>query len=257
MMRAHQVSHFPGVPFHYEMLLRLGLARVGLPSLRTLTQAGGHLALESRAIAYRFMEDRGGRFFVMYGQTEAAPRIATLAHEDFPQFGGTVGRAIAGGRLIIRDEVGADLGMGKEGYIWYEGPNVMLGYAESVSDLTRGDELGGALPTGDMGWLGADGHLTITGRAKRMGKVYGLRVNLDEFERFLKTVHEASAVVQRGDRLRIFLAGDASSAAIPTLQRQFRERFTLPLSAYEYKVIDRIPTTDRGKIDYRFLAGLE
>jgi acyl-CoA synthetase (AMP-forming)/AMP-acid ligase II len=193
----------------------------------------------------------------MYGQTEAAPRIATLDHEDFPRFGGTVGRVIPGGRLVIRDEFGADLGAGQEGYVWYEGPNVMMGYSESFLDLARGDECGGVLRTGDMGWLGADGHLTITGRTKRMGKVYGLRVNLDEIERFVKTVHEESAVAQRGEKVLIFLAGEGSTDVIEALRRQFVERFTLPLTAYEYKVMDAIPTIGRGKTDYRLLESLE
>lgn len=256
-MRSHKVSHFPGVPFHYEMLLRLGLARVGLPSLRTLTQAGGHLALAAREKAHRFMDERGGRFYVMYGQTEASPRIATLDHDDFPRFSGTVGRAVPGGRLVVRDEVGLDLGAGQEGYVWYEGPNVMMGYAESSADLSRGDELGGVLSTGDTGWLSVDGHLTITGRAKRMGKVYGLRVNLDEIERFVKIVHEASAVVQRGEKVRVFLAGEGAAEASGSLRSRFVERFTLPLTAYEFNVVDSIPATARGKTDYRLLESLE
>lgn len=256
-MREHQVSHFPGVPFHYEMLLRLGLARVGMPSLRTLTQAGGHLALAAREKAHRFMDERGGRFYVMYGQTEASPRIATLDHDDFARFSGTVGRAVPGGRLVVRDEAGLDLGAGQEGYVWYEGPNVMMGYAESSADLSRGDELGGVLPTGDIGLLSVDGHLTITGRAKRMGKVYGLRVNLDEIERFVKIVHEASAVVQRGEKVRVFLAGEGAAEASDSLRSRFVERFTLPLTAYEFNVVDSIPATGRGKTDYRLLESLE
>lgn len=256
-MREQQVSHFPGVPFHYEMLLRLGLARVGLSNLRTLTQAGGHLALAAREKAYRFMDERGGRFYVMYGQTEASPRIATLDHYDFARFSGTVGRAVPGGRLVVRDEAGRDLGAGQDGYVWYEGPNVMMGYAESSADLSRGDELGGVLPTGDIGWLSVDGHLTITGRAKRMGKVYGLRVNLDEIERFVKIVHEASAVVQRGEKVRVFLAGEGAAEASDSLRSRFVERFTLPLTAYEFSVVDSIPATGRGKTDYRLLECLE
>jgi len=256
-MREHQVSHFPGVPFHYEMLLRLGLARVGLSSLRTLTQAGGHLALAAREKAHRFMDERGGRFYVMYGQTEASPRIATLDHDDFPRFSSTVGRAVPGGRLVVRDEAGLELGAGQDGYVWYEGPNVMMGYAESSAEGARGDELGGVLPTGDIGRLGGEGHLTITGRAKRMGKVYGLRVNLDEIERFVKTVHEASAVVQRGEKVRVFLAGEGATGASDSLRSRFVERFTLPLTAYEFSVVDSIPATGRGKTDYRLLESLE
>ena len=257
LMREQHVSHFPGVPFHYEMLLRLGLARLGLSSLRTMTQAGGHLALEAREKVYRFMNDHGGRFYVMYGQTEAAPRIATLDHDDFIRFSGTVGRAIPGGRLVIRDESEFDLDAGREGYIWYQGPNVMMGYAESVDDLARGDDFNGELPTGDIGWLGIDGHLTITGRAKRMGKIYGHRVNLDEIERCVKSIHQESAVIQRGDKVSVYLAGDGGELAIVKLRASFSQRFTLPVLAWEFRLIDALPLTDRGKVDYRLIESLE
>ena len=47
-IRSNSVTHFPGVPFHYEMLLRLGLERLRLESVRTLTQAGGHMPIDLR-----------------------------------------------------------------------------------------------------------------------------------------------------------------------------------------------------------------
>ena len=83
------------------MMLRLGFERLGLDTVRTLTQAGGHLALAAREKAHAFMEARGGRFYVMYGQTEAAPRITTLNHADFAAHSATVGPALDGGRLVI------------------------------------------------------------------------------------------------------------------------------------------------------------
>jgi long-chain acyl-CoA synthetase len=258
VMKANAVSHFPGVPFHYEMLLRLGLERLGLESLRTLTQAGGHLRVELREKAYKYMNDRGGRFYVMYGQTEAAPRITTLDHDEFVEHRESVGRAISGGRLFIRDESGLVLPAGREGIVWYEGPNVMMGYAESVADLARGDELAGVLATGDVGRLTDDGHLTITGRVKRMGKIYGLRVNLDEIERLVKRVHAHSAVVQQGERITVVMVAspDEGPALIEKARVEFARHFTVPATAYQFKLVDEIPTTSRGKVDYQRLQSV-
>ena len=90
-----------------------------------------------------------------------------------------------------------------------------------------------------------------------MGKVYGLRVNLDEIERFVKTVHEASAVVQRSKKVRVFLAGQGAAEAPDSLRSRFVERFTLPLTAYEFNAVRSIPATVRGKTDYRLLESLE
>ena len=44
----------------------------------------------------------------------------------------------------------------------------------------------GRLLTGDLGYFDEDGFFYVTGRAKRISKVYGLRVNLDDVEDALK-----------------------------------------------------------------------
>ncbi len=58
----------------------------------------------------------------------------------------------------------------------------MMGYAETSADFALGDTQEGVIKTGDLGRLDADGRLTITGRTKRIGKIAGLRVNIDEVE---------------------------------------------------------------------------
>ena len=254
LMNDFNISHFPGVPFHYETLLRLGLRRIGLPSLRVMTQAGGHLAVDARWKLYEYMHSRGGRFHVMYGQTEASPRIATLAHSDFPKHPGSVGTAVPRGRIVIRDENGVVLPSRVEGNVWFEGPNVMMGYAETAQDMARGDDRNGVLETGDIGWLSDDGHLTITGRSKRVGKVYGLRVNLDEIERVMSALHSPVAAVQGRDKIVLLVATTDGVVDASPFRDEFAKRFTLPLTAIEVRSIDHIPITSRGKTDYQALA---
>jgi acyl-CoA synthetase (AMP-forming)/AMP-acid ligase II len=256
LMNDFNVSHFPGVPFHYETLLRLGLRRIVLPNLRVMTQAGGHLAVDKRSQVYEHMHSRGGRFQVMYGQTEASPRIATLAHRDFPKHPGSVGTAVPRGRIVIRDENGVALPSRVEGNIWYEGPNVMMGYAETAQDLARGDDCNGVLETGDIGWLSEDGHLTITGRSKRVGKVYGLRVNLDEIERVMSALHSPVAAIQGREKILLLVAATDGTVDASPFRDEFTRRFTLPLTAIEVRSIDQIPITSRGKTDYQALAAL-
>ena len=255
-MKAAGATHFPGVPFHYETMLRFGFERLGLDTVRTLTQAGGHLSPDKRAKAHAFMEARGGRFYVMYGPTEASPRRTPLPHADFAAHAATVGRALDGGRLTIRAEDGAELPRGEEGLVWYEGPNVMMGYAETRSDLMRGDDRGGVLATGDVGRLDAAGRLTLTGRANRFGKIHGLRINLDEVEQLARTLRPDAAVVQKDEKVRVFLAGDAGKPDAEELRAAFANRYTLPPTVYEFRFIAKIPHTARGKTDYRRLEAL-
>jgi hypothetical protein len=70
----------PGV---YSILDRLDIKRLVPTSVRTFTQVGGHLDHQTRWRCYNATE-RGGRFYVMYGQTEAGPRITTLQSDEFP-----------------------------------------------------------------------------------------------------------------------------------------------------------------------------
>ena len=243
--RELDVAHFPGVPFHYQMLRRLGLARVNLPKLRVMTQAGGALDFATRQHFHDAMSARGGRFHVMYGQTEASPRITTMSHEDFVVAPQSVGQALPGGHI----EIAADTGE-----IIYRGPNVMQGYAHSRSDLALGDTQHGELRTGDIGQLDAAGRLTITGRLKREGKVAGLRINLDDVERAAASVVSGAAVVQRGEYIVVYCPDvgardDLKLRIIDTLA----STFTIPRLSYKVEFLNELPRTPRGKIDYAAL----
>lgn len=251
-----QVVHLPGVPYHYQMMLRLGLKRLPLGSVRVLTQAGGGLAIEQRQLLWDFMDARHGHFHIMYGQTEAAPRMTTLSHADFARAPASVGPALPGTEIRILGEDGTLLPRGEAGLVEFRGPNVMLGYAERRADLARADEQGGVLATGDIGRLDDDGRLTLTGRAKRILKYVGLRINADELELSLAPLGEI-AVVGKDDRLALFHVTDAdrNEAAVAEIKRRLGANANLPLAGIRFERVDSLPRTDRGKIDYRALEG--
>jgi acyl-CoA synthetase (AMP-forming)/AMP-acid ligase II len=240
------VSHLPGVPFHFSIVEKLGYQRLDLPNLQCLTQAGGHLDVAARERAHLFMEQRGGRFYVMYGQTEAAPRMTTLQHKDFPQAPASVGKPLPGGMIRIHDP--DENGFGE---VVYSGPNVAMGYAEARSDLAEGDVLDHVLHTGDLGFLDDSGRLTLTGRVKRSAKVFGLRVNLDEVEKLTNQICP-SAAIELGERLSIFYTDDS----VERLRALLLSNFSLPAASYCFRSIGELPRTERGKIDYRALEAL-
>ncbi|MGH9582579.1 MAG: AMP-binding protein, partial [Bryobacteraceae bacterium] len=143
VIRENQCTSFAGVPYSYEILNRLGLENLNVPSLHTLTQAGGKLRDDLITAFSNAMERRRGRFFVMYGQTEAAARISVLPSHLVSAKLGSAGLPIPGGT------VETDASDGAEGELIYSGPNVMMGYASCRDDLALGDMLGGKLYTGD------------------------------------------------------------------------------------------------------------
>ncbi|MBX9634100.1 MAG: AMP-binding protein, partial [Magnetospirillum sp.] len=223
--------------------------------LRIMTQAGGKLDLAVQEAAHAAMVMRGGKFFVMYGQTEAAPRMTTLPHDLFGAKKGSVGPALPGGSIAIWDEFGTPCPPGTEGEVVYGGPNVMMGYVQSRADLAQPDRMGGILHTGDMGWLDEDGCLYLSGRRDRVGKIHGWRVNLDEIEDSARQVLETPvAVLLRGDS--IVLAHEGAPRDPAPVRLALADRFALPGHVYALAAIPALPRSERGKLDYTRLEAM-
>ena len=246
-------SHFPGVPFHYAALARLGAGLI--PELvKVFTQAGGALDPRIQTKIHDWAAQRGGRFFVMYGQTEASPRMTTLQHADFARKTGSVGVALAGGRLSIVDDKGLALPADAIGAVVYEGPNVMLGYAMSRSDLGNGDEMKGRLETGDLGRLDEERFLYLTGRAKRFAKIAGYRLGLDEIEQELTGVCPV-ACLDFGDKIAV-VHEQESETALKSRVRELAANYKVPSSSFALRKVEQIPRGASGKIDYARLKDL-
>ena len=234
------VTTLAAVPYQYEMLRRLRFDPARYPTLCTLTQAGGRLRTELVADFAERMATVGGRLFVMYGQTEATARMAVLPADRIADKLGSVGLPVPGGAFSIED-----------GEVVYTGPNTMLGYAETAADLARGDDLGGVLRTGDLGRLDDEGFLFITGRLKRIGKVFGVRVNLDDVERTLAP-HGAVAAVAGDDKLHVFVEG-ADAAAAQVIRKELVAFLDTHFTGVDVRGVDALPLMPTGKVDYRAL----
>lgn len=235
------VTHLPGVPFHHEMYNRVGIFSDPPSSLRTVTQAGGKLSAE-KVRAYSSLLRSSGAFFVpMYGQTEATARIAIMPRDLVEEFPTKVGHSVLSGKI----QAGTSSLEAEE--IRFQGPNVMMGYAEAYSDLRRPDQLKGRLATGDLGYLDSFGLLEVTGRLKRLSKLSnGMRINLDEVETAL-SAFGVCAVVDLGGKLGIIFEGGKphSSVVSDTL-----ESFRLLDRDFVTLTIESIPRLSSGKVDY-------
>lgn len=253
--RREEGTSISGVPFTYEMLLKLGFLKMDLPSLKTMTQAGGKLPeYLQREFALRARE-AGQNFVVMYGQTEATARMSYLPAEYACEKNGSIGIAIPGGRFrIVEEKDGKKTEIrepNQEGELIYEGPNVTLGYACTKEDLEKGDERCGYLATGDVAKRDRDGFYYITGRKKRFLKILGNRVNLDEAEQILKAHFPEHEIVCTGkdDCMDIFCAGGNTDIkeCIPSFLSQ---KTGLNPAVFHVHVLKDIPKNNAGKIRY-------
>jgi long-chain acyl-CoA synthetase len=244
---AADVTSLAGVPSFYQLLHRTGFDRRALPALRTLTQAGGKLEERLTRWLLDLARQRGWRVFVMYGQTEATARISYVPPEHLAQKIGAIGIAIPGGALSLDSETREMI---------YEGPNVMMGYAEQRADLARGDELSGVLRTGELGRVDDDGFFYLTARLKRFVKLAGHRVDLDAVEQMLQ--HELQMPVAAGGRddalaVCVEARDEALAARAAAL---LHERYRLHASLYRVVVAHALPLLASGKKDYAAVMAL-
>ena len=246
-------TSFGGVPYTYEMLDRLRFYRMELPSLRTMTQAGGKLLPELHEKFAKYAREQGKNFVVMYGAAEATSRMGYLPPERAVEKKGSMGVPIPGGVFHLVDADGMEITEPhKTGELIYEGRNVTLGYAERGEDLILGDERHGRLETGDMAQFDEDGFYYIVGRKKRFLKIYGNRVNLDEVDRLIKGAFETEAACSgTDDHMYIFVTDE--KLAEPVREYVIRKTKLNP-AAFKVVVIDEIPKNDSGKTLYRELA---
>ena len=249
-MREVKSTSMSGVPYHYEILKKLRFTRMALPHLRTLTQAGGRMSPDLTREYAIHCQNNGMRFFTMYGQTEASPRISYVPAEQAFAKAGTVGIPIPGGALDLKSETGAALtGAHVVGEMVYAGPNVCLGYAECRADLTLGDVNCGVLHTGDLAERDDDGYYRIVGRQKRFIKLFGSRINLQDVEQQLSPFEAEVACSGRDDLLEVYLATGDKTHALEIKQAVMANLRVGAQGVAVYEV-DALPRNESGKVTF-------
>lgn len=247
---AEGATSLSGVPFTFELLERVGFRSRTYPALRYLAQAGGRLAPERVRAYAQWAQESGKQMFVMYGQTEASPRMAYVPPEMLLDNVDAIGVPVPGGSFELRDEEGGLIAEPNvQGELVYRGANVMMGYARSADDLATGIETL-ALHTGDLACRKPNGCYVITGRMSRFSKIVGLRISLDEIERWLSDAGLQGMVSGDDRAIVVALAGVGAPAAASVKQR-LAQRFLLPASAFVVLALEALPTLSSGKFDYR------
>ncbi len=207
-----------------------------------------------------FMSATGKQVHNAYGLTETtSPMTLTpfgAPSPVDPTSGAlSVGVPVPSTVVRIKDEEGNDLPLGEVGEIVAEGPQVVAGYWEKPEE-TAENLPGGALKSGDVGFMNPDGWIFIVDRKKDMINASGYKVWPREVEDVLAehpSVREAAVVgvpdEKRGETVKAFVSLKAGENATPEeLIAHCKER----MAAYKYPreviVIDELPKTVTGKI---------
>jgi acyl-CoA synthetase (AMP-forming)/AMP-acid ligase II len=145
-------------------------AAIELPSLRNLAYGGSKVGLPLVRRALELLPNVG--FVNAYGLTETSSTIAVLTPDDHRAAQaastaeaarrlGSVGQAVAGIELQIRDEAGNVLPPGETGELFVRGEQVSGRYTGIGSVLDEN----GWFPTKDIAMLDDEGYLFIGGRS--------------------------------------------------------------------------------------------
>jgi long-chain acyl-CoA synthetase len=215
----------------------------------------------------RFLEATGKQVHNAYGLTETtSPMTVTPFGSPSPvdPNSGALSVGVPAPSTIVRiqDDDGKDLPLGEVGEIVADGPQVVAGYWGKPEETTA-NLPGGALRSGDVGFMDPEGWVFIVDRKKDMINASGYKVWPREVEDVLAE-HPAvreSAVVgvpdeKRGETVRAFVSLVSGASATPEeLIAHCKER----MAAYKYPrsvvLVDELPKTVTGKILRRELRG--
>jgi malonyl-CoA/methylmalonyl-CoA synthetase len=175
---------FMGVPTLYvRMLAEPSLTRQACRSMRLFISGSAPLLIET----FRHWEQRTGHTILeRYGMSETAMLTSNpYLAEQGPRRGGTVGFALPGVGVRVRNEAGQDLPVGEIGGIEVRGPNVFKGYWRMPEKTREEFTADGWFKTGDVGLIDPQGYVTIVGRSKDLIISGGYNVYPAEIEGYI------------------------------------------------------------------------
>ena len=207
----YKATGFAGVSSHYAILLyKSNIKRRTLPSLKYFMQAGDAMSPNITKELNEAFPDK--KLYIMYGQTEASPRLTYLNPDLIKQKSNSIGKAIPGVEIKVVDIKGRECRSKDKGEIIARGNNIMLGYWNKDKETAKVIKKGW-LYTGDIAFKDKDGDLFIVGRKKDFIKVGGNRVNLVEIENLAMRHEEVveAAVIGipdkiLGEKIKLFIA---------------------------------------------------
>ena len=257
LIAKYSVTSLSGVPYNYEMMLRLGIDRLKLSSITKMTQAGGKLEIDKIKQISKALHSKKIKFYLMYGQTEATARMSYLPPEDISNKPGSIGKAIPNGKLWIEDKNGSSINqVNSVGELIYSGENVSMGYSNMISDLNLGDSNNGVLRTGDLAKFDSKGYFYIKGSTNRFIKIYGNRISLDSIEKIIFNKGFESVVTGNENKLLICVIHDKNLSA-DVLKTDISKLIGINKTAIQINVVSDFPRLDNGKINYQIIKKIK
>lgn len=257
LMEKQRVTHFSGIPTHFIDCVDAARKKsYDLSAIKAAWVGGAPVTPSVVADVRSVLTIR--HLQAVYGMTETSGCTVISGHDDAPEIAAeNKGRILGDYELAVADANGKPTTVpGTVGEILVRGHIVMLGYYKNPTATAEVLDADGWFHTGDLGFVDADGYLSVTGRAREMFIVGGSNVYPAEVERVVQghpAVKQAVAFgvpdARLGEIGRVHVQLQDGASLLPEELRAFcKERLA------DYKVpatvlfVADFPRTATGKI---------
>ncbi|WP_209088215.1 AMP-binding protein [Agrobacterium tumefaciens] len=269
-LRDHAITGLAGVPTIWAILTRAAasLAKTPLPHLRYITNSGGRVPQETVKALREKLPDT--KIYLMYGLTEAF-RSTFLPPDEIDRRPTSIGKAIPECEIFIVTDKGQRAKPGEPGILVHRGPTVSLGYWNRPEDTAKvlrphpflAAELGGETVcySGDLAVEDEDGFFSFVARDDAMIKSSGYRISPTEVEESLMStgLFQQVAVIGlpdpfAGERVHAVATAATQTVDILAALKKAAEVLAPFMIPRAIELVERLPVTANGKVDYRALV---
>jgi acyl-CoA ligase (AMP-forming) (exosortase A-associated) len=269
-LRDNNITGLAGVPTVWAILTKASplLAKTELPALRYITNSGGRVPSDTvKALRVALPQTD---IYLMYGLTEAF-RSTYLPPDQVDTRPTSIGKAIPECEIFIVTADGKRAKSGEPGILVHRGPTVSLGYwnrPEETAKVLRphpfiNSAQGGEIVcySGDIAVEDEDGFFSFVARNDAMIKSSGYRISPTEVEETLMSTGHFQQVAVIG--LPDPFAGEKIHAVATAANENVDVAAVLKAAAAQLahfmvpraiELVDRLPVTANGKVDYRELV---
>lgn len=258
VLEAEKVTYGPAMPAYlFDLADHPRFSQANLGHWKTARVSGGAIARPLMASLQERLPHL--RLCPGWGLSEVLYATCGSPGDSPEKRNKTEGRPLNGYQINIRDSTFKnECQLGVTGEIVIKSPSLMLGYFNNEALTRQAFTEDGWLKTGDLGFLDADGYLTMVGRSKELIIRGGENIPIVEVEQLLREHEKVGDVAligvpdaRLGEKVCAVIIGKSTSEPLSfeemksyLIRRQLTNQF-IP----EYLVlVDEMPRTAVGKV---------
>ena len=239
-----KVTNLNGVPFFFDLIKKINFFnKINCSNIKFITQAGGSLSEDTKLYILNEINKLKKDFYIMYGSTETSPRMSLVNFYKYQKIKqGCIGLPISDYKFRLNKNTGK---------IFFYGKNIFKGYSKNYKSLLYFKNYK-FIDTGDIGRLDKDGFYYVTGRTKRIIKISGERISLDEVEQSIKkNLKLKICCFGIDDKLIMFHTKNHKNSY--KILNFTSKNLSINKNYIKIYHIYKFPISERGKIDYEEL----